>query len=77
MRPLRAGQRGAMERFRVGEGAGHPEQHLKLNLLVVGHLDWRELGPKVGKPVGRLVSVCSEHRTGSLEFTVSHQQLRD
>lgn len=59
-------------------GAGHPEQYLKKwNLLVAGLTDWRELGPKVGKPVGRLVSVCSKHRTGSLEFTVSHEQLRD
>lgn len=32
-------------------------------------MDWRELGLKVERPVGRLVSVCSKHRTGNLEFT--------
>lgn len=37
--PLLSRQWGATEWFEVGLGAGHPEQYLKLNVLVLGHVD--------------------------------------
>lgn len=71
--PLLSRQWGATEWFEVGLGAGHPEQYLKLNVLVLGHVDWREVELKGERPVERLVPVRSKHRTGNLEFTMSHQ----
>lgn len=68
--PFLSSQWGAAEEFTAGTGGGTPEQCFnKLNLLVMSTLDWRELGLKVERPVGRLVSVCSKHRTENPEFT--------